>query len=166
MPLLTNLQNLLLVSCGTEFLILFFAVELILFLGGAYLLYAVRHQHALAIYLPLTTLPLFLGGLRSLLTLSTAVALLESVHAAATDQPDGMMLIGLSAGPLLLGIVLTAPAFTLVTAGRATMTWWANRDRTPVEPEAEPKPGKSNRNGDSEPSDADDYITQLTRNRR
>jgi hypothetical protein len=161
-----DLFSLLNITCGTEFLVLFLVVELLLVLGGLYSLLVVGHQHALVIMLPLTLIPLFLGGLRSLITLSTAVDLLRAADSSSADQPDGVLLLAMSAAPVLFGVVATMPAFLMVAVGRVWMTWQANRPPKAAKSAVESGLTGTSRDVDHTATDAEVYMAELTRSRR
>ncbi len=166
MQALSNLLSLLNITCGLEFLILFLVVEALLFTGALYLLFVVRQQQAFVIYLPLTLLPLFIGGLRSLVTLSTAVELLRNADATSADQPDGVVLLAMSAAPVLFGVVVAMPAFIAVVSGRALMVLQANRKPRASKQQVESSQLVSSKNGEHVVSATESYLAELVRNRR
>ncbi len=163
MAALANAWDLLTVSCRVEFLVLMLASELILLVAAFYFMLRIPNQHALGVFLPLTSLPLFIGGLRSLLTLAMALSLLQSTADSPADQPDGTMLLGMSAMPLLAGVVIMMPCFTLIASARAYMMWLANRP-IPAPKETPPDRAKDRTMVTAE-DDANDYLAQLTRGR-
>jgi len=162
----SNLFDLLNVTCGPEFFIAFFIAETLLFIGALFLLFVVRQQHALVIFLPLTLLPLFIGSLRSLITLSTAVDLLINADANSADQPDGVVLLAMSAAPVLFGIVVAMPAFLVVIFGRAMMALQANRSPKVKKQKIDKGLDDSSARGESLASATETYMAELTRNRR
>jgi len=162
MRAVSSLFSLLNITCGTEFLVLILVVELVLILAALFSWLILRQQHALMMILPLTFIPLFLGGLRSLITLSTAVALLRDADSNSAEMPDGVLLLAMSAAPVLFGMVATMPAFLIVTVGRVWMTLRANR-----KPRAPKAIVDSGSHGSSHMvSDTDNYLAELARSRR
>lgn len=106
------------VSSGDTFLIVMVVFELLLIGLATYLIFFVRHQHALGVCIPLSFAPLFIGCFRSLITLATAVTISESMRENSGTQPNFVMLIGVSLAPLLLGAVISAPAFLMLSLVR------------------------------------------------
>jgi len=166
MRAVSSLFSLLNITCGTEFLILILVVELVLILVALFAWLVLRQQHALMMILPLTFIPLFLGGLRSLITLSTAVDLLRDADSNSAEMPDGVLLLAMSAAPMLFGIVATIPAFLIVTVGRVWMSFLANRKPKAHKAIIDGGSHGSSRNEDHLASDTDNYLAELTRSRR
>jgi hypothetical protein len=159
-----KLIDLLIISCGLEFLIALFAIEILVTLVALFLLFVIRQQHAFVIFLPVTLFPMFIGSLRSLMTLSTVFGVLTKTDANSAGQHDGIVLLAMSAAPVLFGIVVSMPAFFVVVLGRATMVLKANW-----------KPGAKQRSDDTVGSSSQDdfltsttdaYLAELTRKRR
>jgi hypothetical protein len=114
--------DLALISSGDTFLWILATTELLLVALSLYLIVIIRHQHAMGVCLPLTLVPLFAGCFRTLITLATAVTLSDGPQSANEPQPNFVMLMGVSLTPFLLGAVVSAPAFLLLSSARLYLT--------------------------------------------
>ncbi len=121
-----SLGELLLLTCGWPCLIALLLLSALTWGGGIYLIQT-RRRMIIIDYLPLTWLPLLVGGFRSLLGMITALSLLRG-----TGGDEGALLVGMAFVPMLLGFSLSIPGFVTVAAGRAALTWHA------AKPVAEP----------------------------
>lgn len=166
MSVTSGLISLLMITCGIEYFISLLAVEAVLVMVAFYLSFGLRAQYALTLFMPLTFMPLFIGALCSLVTLSISVDLMRSADARSLAQPDGVLLLGMSAIPVLFGVVLTMPAFMVVVWGRIWLTLQANRKPRAPKAKKETSSQSTSRGGDYNEAEADQYIAELTKRRR
>jgi len=162
MSAISKLVSLLVITCGVEFFVSLLAVEAVLIIVAAYLSFGLRAQYALTVIMPLTFTPLFIGSLCSLMALTISVDLVRSAEGPSPEQPDGFLLLGMSAMPVLFGVFLSMPAFMVVVWGRIWLTLQANRKPKALRAKNE----KSSRNSEYEASEADQYIAELTKRRK
>ncbi len=170
---LTSAWEILVISCGLDFLVFISAVELTLIVLGIWFVRIAKHQQSIGIFLPLTAIPLLFGGFRSLLTLTNALTLIMPTNASDPLQPDGALLLGMSAAPLLLGMVSMTPCFLLMTAMRVTLVWRASYPATDSSSIVQPSSSEPERVArsthtvdDCTVEETDRYIAQLTRYHR
>jgi hypothetical protein len=166
MDALLELYDLLAVTFGTASFWVLIVSELLLLTIGLYLALVVRSQHTLTLYFPLTFLPVFMGGLGSCLTLSSALTYLRLNDSADSGMQGPLLLLGMSAMPMLFGIVVTFPACFVVAAGRVWIMWQANRKPKPPRTEKPLEEQSTPRSRDAVAMDADDYMAELVKLRR
>jgi hypothetical protein len=163
MSSISSLVSLLVLTCGVEFLVSLLVVEVVLLGVAFYLAFGLRAQFALNAFLPLTFVPLFIGSLCSLMTLSISIDLMQAVDSPSAEVSNGVMLLGMSTVPVLFSVILVAPAFLVVVWGRIWLTLQANRKPKVV---AEVPTQNVLRGEDYDAVEADEYISQLTKRRR
>lgn len=156
--------DLALISSGDTFLWILAITEVLLIALSLYLIVVVRHQHALGVCLPLTMFPLFAGCFRTLVTLATAVTLSDAAQTARDLQPNFVMLMGVSLTPLLLGAVISAPAFFLLSFARLYLTVRAHLPKRAA-PKAVEEDKVIASTAAIEDELANNYLAKLTRSR-
>ncbi len=95
------------------------------------------------------------------------MSLAEAINLIRTsnDAVESSLLIGMAVAPTLLGFVLSLPAFMVIAAGRAAITWRASVTKeTSVVPKPHLKPASSN-SMESLYEESERYLAKLTRSR-